>query len=71
MIASAPRLDEILHQRIANRTHRRVRDLAVEVFGERVVIRGRSNSYHVKQLAQQAVREVLEFVPLRNAIEVD
>lgn len=71
MTATAPRLDEILVQRVIRLTGRRVRDLTVEVAGEEVVLRGRANSFYVKQLAQHAVREVLAFAPLRNAIVVD
>lgn len=71
MTATAPRLDQILEQRVLRLTGRRVRDLSVEVDGEEVVIRGRASSFHVKQLAQHAVREILEFAPLRNAIVVD
>lgn len=71
MTATAPQLDEILVQRVIRLTGRRVRDLSVEVAGEEVVLRGRANSFHVKQLAQTAVREILAFAPLRNAIVVD
>lgn len=55
---------------VRDRTHHRVRDLAVEVRAERVVLRGRASSYYVKQLAQLGVREVLPEVSLENAIEV-
>lgn len=71
MTATAPRLDEILTQRVLRLTGRRVRDLAVEVTGEEVVLRGRAKSFHVKQLAQHAVREMLAFAPLHNRIVVD
>lgn len=55
---------------VQDRTHYRVRDLAVEVRAEHVVLRGRASSYYVKQLAQLGVREVLPEVSLENAIEV-
>jgi hypothetical protein len=45
---------------ISERTWRRVHRLACEVDGDRVVVRGCAPSYYVKQLAIQAVREVVE-----------
>jgi hypothetical protein len=71
MSTTPPGLAEILLQRITNRTGRRVQDLAVEVGSERVVLRGRVNSYHVKQLAQAGAREALPGVVLENAIVVE
>lgn len=66
-------LHEIVTQRVADRTGRRVRNLEVEVgtAGDRVVIRGRATSYHVKQLAQQGAREALPHARLENAIVVE
>ncbi|AWM41040.1 hypothetical protein GobsT_03650 [Gemmata obscuriglobus] len=67
-----PLLD-LVTQRVTDRTGRRVRNLEVEIAtgGERVVIRGRANSYHVKQLAQEGVFEALPNVRLENAIVVE
>jgi hypothetical protein len=64
---------EIVTQRIAERTGRRVRNLEVEICsrGENVVLRGRTNSFHVKQLAQQGAREALPNARLENAIVVE
>ncbi|MBP3959127.1 hypothetical protein J8F10_28110 [Gemmata sp. G18] len=64
---------ELVTQRVADRTSRRVQNLEVEIAtgGERVVLRGRANSYHVKQLAQQGAREALPNARLENAIIVD
>jgi DNA-binding response OmpR family regulator len=45
---------------ITRRTDGRVRDLRVETTDGRVVVRGRSESHHVKQLALAAVLESLE-----------
>ena len=45
---------------IARRTEGRVRDLRVETVDGRVIVRGRSDSHHVKQLALAAVREAFE-----------
>jgi hypothetical protein len=53
------------------RTGRRIRNLDIWLEPELVVLRGRAMSYHVKQLAQQGVREVLPGVRLENAIEVE
>ena len=66
-------LHEIVTQRVADRTGRRVRNLEIEVgaAGDRVVIRGRANSFHVKQLAQQGAREALPHARLENAIVVE
>ncbi len=60
-----------LFEHVRRRTGRRVRDLAVEVRPEGVVLTGRASSYHVKQLAQQGVRDLLPDVELRNAIVVE
>jgi hypothetical protein len=48
-----------LEGQIVRRAGRRVRQLHVEVGADRVVIHGRTASYHVKQLAILAVLEVL------------
>jgi hypothetical protein len=53
------------------RTSRRVRDLTIEMSPERIVLRGRTSSYYVKQLAQHGVREMLPHVYLENTIDVD
>ena len=45
---------------IARRTGGRVRDLRVETIDGRVIVHGRSDSHHVKQLALAAVREAFE-----------
>lgn len=71
MSTYAPTLTEVLTERIAARTGRRVRDLQVEVRPNRVVLRGRVSSFHVKQLAQHGAREVLPDLHLENAIEVE
>jgi hypothetical protein len=70
MSTTPPTLIEIVVQRVENRTGRRVRNLAVEVGTERLVLRGRVNSFHIKQLAQAAAREAMPGVLLENAIEV-
>ncbi|MBN2023309.1 MAG: response regulator [Pirellulales bacterium] len=45
---------------IARRTGGRLQDLRVETVDGRVVVRGRSDSHHVKQLALAAVRKAFE-----------
>jgi hypothetical protein len=52
------------------RTGRRIRNLDIELLPQRVVLHGVALSFHVKQLAQQGVREILPNVDLENAIEV-
>jgi hypothetical protein len=73
MSATPLPVTEVVTQRVAARTNRRVRNLVVEVAtgGDRVVLRGRATSYHVKQLAQQAAREALPHAHLENAIVVE
>lgn len=71
MSAIVPSLDEVLARHIDKQTGRRVRNLSVEVIGDEVILRGRANSFHVKQLAQHGVRAILPQAPLRNAIIVD
>ncbi len=64
-------LTELVTQRITERTGRRVRNLVVEIEADAVVLRGHTTSFHVKQLAQQSVRETLPHLQLKNAIVVD
>jgi hypothetical protein len=52
-------LKRALEGQILRRAGRRVRHLRVEVGADRVVVHGRTASYHVKQLAILAVLEVL------------
>jgi hypothetical protein len=66
-----PELEHELEHHISRRTGRRVRNLRVELRPERVVLRGQATNYHVKQLAQHGVRELLPHVSLENVIIVD
>jgi hypothetical protein len=68
--AKSPQLERDLLGQIEARTGRRVRNLAVELHSECVVLRGSASSYYVKQMAQQAIRDQLPSVPLENAITV-
>lgn len=63
-------LHEVLTERVTQLTGRRVRDLTVAIKDEEVILSGTTESFHVKQLAIQGVREVLPTAPLRNAIVV-
>ena len=57
--------------KIVRRTGGQVRELRVEADEERVVLRGRSRTYHVKQLAQEAALDETGGWPsLANEIEV-
>ena len=52
------------------RTGGRVKNFLLELSPDRVVLQGNASSFHVKQLAQQGVRELLPQLPLQNAIAV-
>jgi hypothetical protein len=71
MIHTSPQLQTELERHILARTGRRLRNLAIELDPEAVILRGSAATYYVKQLAQQGVREVLPQVRLENAIVVD
>jgi hypothetical protein len=64
-------LQQELEQHVLARTGRRVRNLAIELEAERVVLRGCAASYHIKQLAQHGIRDILPQVCLENAIVVE
>ena len=68
---SSAHLRSELERHILARTGRRVRNLAVELVPEAVILRGSTSTYYVKQLAQHGVREVLPQVRLENAIVVE
>ena len=48
-----------------------LRELDVEMTGERLIISGRVNCFYHKQLAQEVVRNAVEGVRVINAISVD
>jgi hypothetical protein len=70
MMENSPHLELALVRQVQTRTGRRIRDLAVELLPEGVILRGYAATYYLKQLAQQGVREVLPHVRLENAITV-
>lgn len=59
-----------IRQRIELRLGGRVRELAVRVSGNTIVLEGHCATYHTKQLAQHAALGVLEDELLENAIVV-
>jgi hypothetical protein len=61
-------LEQAIRHRILERTGRRIRALEVEVVGDHIGIRGRTATFHLKQLALQALLEVIGTVGL-NRIE--
>ena len=69
LVSLCPGCNEIYQDLV--RTGRRVRNLRVELRPEQVVLLGRAASFHVKQLAQHGVRELLPDVRLENTIIVD
>lgn len=59
-----------IRQRIESRLGGRIRDLAIRVRGETIVLEGRCSTFYTKQLAQHAALGVLEDEHLENAIVV-
>jgi hypothetical protein len=59
-----------IRQRIETRLAGRVRDLAVRIKGDTIVLEGSCATYYTKQLAQHAALGVLEDEHLENAIVV-
>jgi hypothetical protein len=70
MVLDFVRLRKELESRVRARTGTRLRDLAIDLSPQGVTLRGLAGTYHVKQLAQTGVREVLPDVNLQNAIVV-
>jgi len=66
-----PRFDSAhLESLVRIRSYGRVRDLRLELRGAGLILSGRTTSYYVKQLAQQAILEAGEMPLLANEIEV-
>lgn len=70
MIVNPPTVANTILRKITLRTDRRVRDLVVVVNSAGVKLSGQTGSFHMKQLAQHSVREVLPTTPIENAIQV-
>jgi len=62
--------EEHLEMLVQRRVGSRVRDLRVVVRPGGVVLRGRTSTYHAKQLAQHAAMELGSLPILANEIEV-
>lgn len=59
-----------LTRRIDTLTFRQIGDLRVDCSGSLIVLRGRCNSYYAKQLASQAVRDLVPGARVTNSIDV-
>ena len=70
-IMLATHLREQLERHVRIRTGRRIRNLAIELDPERVILRGQASSYYVKQMAQQGIRDFLPHLLLENSIVVE
>jgi hypothetical protein len=57
-------LAEFIEGHINRVANGRIRDLHVEYTEDRIVLQGRSRTYHAKQLAQQAVLDLTDGHPL-------
>jgi hypothetical protein len=66
----AEQMAESLKSRIVERTGGRVRDVRVECVGGRFVVRGRSPSYFIKQLALEATRDLLDAGELSLTLDI-
>ena len=58
-------------QQVHTRTGRRVRNLAIELRPERIILRGQATSYYIKQLAQHGIRDLFPDMSLENSIVVE
>lgn len=70
MTLDFPRLRLELETRIRARTGGRLRKLDIELSPDGIVLHGETNTFHVKQLAQHGIRDMLPNVQLRNDIIV-
>jgi osmotically-inducible protein OsmY len=68
--AEAEALAESIEQAVRRETGRQVRDLSVEITREGVLLRGRCDSFHCKQLAQHAAMTTPGGDRVTNRIEV-
>jgi len=63
-------LAQQLRSAVLTRTNRMVWNLAVEVSPEHVILRGETDSFYAKQMAQESVKKMLPEIRLVNAISV-
>jgi hypothetical protein len=66
----AEQMAESLRSRIVERTGGRVRDVRVECVGGQFVVRGRSPSYFLKQLALEATRDLLDAGQISLSLDI-
>jgi hypothetical protein len=59
-----------LEAEVLSKLQGRLLDFSVDRVGGRLILRGRANSYHVKQLAQCAVLDLSDMPIAANQIEV-
>jgi len=59
-----------LEEHVRWRSQGRVRDLHLDWSQHGLVVRGRSRTYYVKQLAQEAVMKITDLPVVANEIEV-
>jgi hypothetical protein len=64
-------LPVVIRKRIESRLAGRVRNLAVRIVGDTVVLEGQCATFYTKQLAQHAALGILDDEHLENAIAVD
>jgi hypothetical protein len=67
---SIPQRDD-LERQVQKQTGRRIRNLAIELNPERVILRGQVRSYYVKQLAQHGICSCFPDLVLENSIVVE
>lgn len=65
-----PRLRKEIESRVLARTGSRLSNLGIELSPEGIRLLGQTATFHVKQLAQHSVREVMPDVRLQNDIAV-
>jgi hypothetical protein len=70
MTLDFPELRQELETRVRARTGGRLRKLGIQLSPDGVVLQGETATFHVKQLAQHGVRDLLPTVELRNDIVV-
>ncbi|MBX9681383.1 MAG: hypothetical protein K2X38_21720 [Gemmataceae bacterium] len=70
MVLNSPSLHQKIETHIKARTGNRLKFLDIQVTPHGITLMGKTNTYHVKQLALTGVREVLPDSPVRNEIEV-
>ena len=64
----AEQLEQLVFRHLLGQCH--IRNLRVLIQDERVVLRGQTDTYYAKQLAQHAVLDVTDLPILANEIEV-